>query len=139
MLGVPSHDSITLCHCVAKLDWDSGSFIGLSMAELFGGWFWNSNSIPCGFPVLVSQYSSHIQVIAVTQIGDYSLILIQSRVNYRSRFPIIKDDLLCQFCIRTAFGSAITGNIIRIVEMKVDTISVHICSGYDPNRAKGEE
>ena len=67
------------------------------------------------------------------------MIFIQTRVSqyYRSRFPIIKDDLLCQFCIRTAFGSAITGNIIRIVEIKVDTISVHICSGYDPNHGEG--
>ena len=65
------------------------------------------------------------------------MILIQSRVNYRSRFPIIKDDLLCQFSIRTAFGLAIIGDIIRIVEIKVDTISVHICSGNDPNHGKG--
>ena len=44
---------------------------------------------------------------------------------------------MCQFCIRTAFGSAIIGDIVRIVESKVDTLSVHICSGNDPNSGKG--
>ena len=56
---------------------------------------------------------------------------------FRSRFPIVRDDLLCQFCIRTAVGSAVIGMIVRTVESKVDTMTVHICSGSDPNHGKG--
>ena len=58
-------------------------------------------------------------------------------LHFRSRFPIVRDDLLCQFCIRTAVGSAVIGMTVKTVESKVDTMTVHICSGNDPNHGKG--
>ena len=44
---------------------------------------------------------------------------------------------MCQFCTRTAVGSAVIGMIVRTVESRVDTMTVHICSGNDPNHGKG--
>ena len=55
----------------------------------------------------------------------------------RSRFPIVRDDILCPFCIKTAAGSAIVGVIVRTATSKVETLTVHICSGNDPNNGKG--
>ena len=56
--------------------------------------------------------------------------------NFRSRFPIVRDELLHQFCIRTAVGSAIIGVIVRTTESRVEVMMVHICSGNDPNHGK---
>ena len=41
-----------------------------------------------------------------------------------------------QFCIRTAVGSAIIGVIVRTTESQVEVMTVHICSGNDPNLGK---
>ena len=42
-----------------------------------------------------------------------------------------------KFCIRTAVGTAIIGIIIRTTDSRVKTMTVHICSGNDPNNGKG--
>ena len=55
----------------------------------------------------------------------------------RSRFPIVRDDILCPFCVKTAAGSAIVGVIVRTATSKVETLTVLICSGNDPNNGKG--
>ena len=41
-----------------------------------------------------------------------------------------------QVCIRSAVGSAIIGVIVRTTENRVETMTVHICSGIDPNHGK---
>ena len=63
--------------------------------------------------------------------------MLISKPNFRSRFPIVRDELLHKFSIRTAVGSAIIGIIIRTTESRVETITVHICSGNDPNNGEG--
>ena len=42
-----------------------------------------------------------------------------------------------KFCIRTAVGTAIIGIIIRTTDSRVKTMTVHICSGSDPNNGEG--
>ena len=67
----------------------------------------------------------------------YDFLIWISKPNPRSRFPIVRDELLHQFCIRTAVGTAILAIIIRTTESRVETITVHICSGNDPNHGEG--
>ena len=66
-----------------------------------------------------------------------NFLVLNSKQNFRSCFPIVRDELLHQFCIRTAVGSAIIGMIIRTTESRAETMTVHICSGNDPNHGKG--
>ena len=56
---------------------------------------------------------------------------------YRSRFPIVRDDVLHPFCIRTGAGCAIVGAIVRKNLSRVETMTIHICFGNDPNNGKG--
>ena len=66
-----------------------------------------------------------------------NFLVLNSKQNFRSCFPIVRDELLHQFCIRTAVGSAIIGMIIRTTESRDETMTVYICSGNDPNHGQG--
>ena len=66
-----------------------------------------------------------------------NFLVLNSKQNFRSCFPIVRDELLHQFCIRTAVGSAIIGMIIRTTESRAETMTVYICSGNDPNHGQG--
>ena len=41
------------------------------------------------------------------------------------------------FCIRTGAGCAIVGAIVRFNLSRVETMTIHICFGNDPNNGKG--
>ena len=97
----------------------------LEWSQLF---FWPSSACSTvSFSLLGNQYNFAQKKISIFNLNLY----------FRSRFPIVRDDLLCQFCTRTAVGSAVIGMIVRTVESRVDTMTVHICSGNDPNHGKG--